>query len=323
MTKRPAIAILDDYQDYALRSADWSRVQDLADVIVFTEHLPTEDDVVATLEPFEIVVAMRERTQFRRSTLERLPNLKLLVTAGSRNAAIDLAAASDLDIMVCGTEGSGLETAEHAWALILAAARRLDIEIANVRNGHWMTTVGTTLRGRKLGVIGLGQLGGEVASIGKAFGMEVAAWSQNLTAERCAEIGVSQAASLDDLLATSDFVTIHLVLSRRTRGLLGAGEFAKMKPTAWLVNTSRGPICDEEALAAACEREQIGGAALDVYGTEPLPVDHPFRRLPNVIATPHIGYVTDTALGTWYSAMVEDLEAYLAGTPIRILNPPA
>jgi phosphoglycerate dehydrogenase-like enzyme len=319
--RRLNVAVLDDYQSVALDSADWSVLEDRASVRVIHEHLEDEDAVVDALQSCEVVVAMRERTPFRRSALERLPRLELLVTTGDRNAAIDVTAAHELGVTVCGTRGSGREAGEHTWALILAAARRLDVEIANVRDNGWMTTVGTSLEDKRLGVLGLGRLGAHVAAIGKAFGMKVTAWSENLDAARCRDVGVELAASLDELMSDSDFVTIHLILSRRTRGLVGARELALMRPTAWLINTSRGPICDEEALAEACAAGRIAGAALDVFGTEPLPPDHPFRTLPNVIATPHIGYVTDRAYQAWYQDVVDDVVAYLDGAPIRVIEP--
>ncbi|GII22873.1 D-2-hydroxyacid dehydrogenase family protein [Planosporangium mesophilum] len=324
MTDKPArVAVLDDYQGVALDSADWSPLAGSADVTVFREHLPTEDEVVEALQEYPVVVAMRERTPFPRSTLERLPRLRLLVTTGARNAAIDLEACPELGITVCGTGGSGLATAELTWALLLACARRLDVELANVRAGGWMTTLGTELRGRTLGVLGLGRLGTQVARVAQAFGMRVLAWSQHLTDVRCREAGAERAASLDQLLAEADFVTIHLVLSERTRGLIGADQLRRMKPTAWLVNTSRGPICDEAALERACAERWIAGAALDVFADEPLPPDHPLRRLDNVLATPHIGYVTQDTYRIWFEHAVEDIAAFLAGEPVRVLAGPS
>jgi phosphoglycerate dehydrogenase-like enzyme len=313
------VGVLDDYHCTAGRWADWSRVTDRADVHVLTAHIPPAE-VAEVLHPFDALIAIRERTRFDRAVLESLPRLRLLVTTGARNAAIDLDAARALAITVCGTEGSGMDTVEHTWALLLAAARRLDLEIADFRAGGWQTTLGTSLRGKTLGVVGLGRIGGDVAKVGLAFGMRVVAWSQNLTDERCREVGVEHAPSLRALLESSDFVTVHVVLSDRTRGLIGAHELQAMKPSAWLVNTSRGPICDESALLDACRRRQIAGAAVDVFGVEPLPTSHPFRDTPNVIATPHLGYVTDTTFKTWFDEVVEDLEAYLDGAPIRVLN---
>jgi phosphoglycerate dehydrogenase-like enzyme len=313
------IGVLDDYQGVAARWADWARVTDRADVHVLTDRIPP-DDVAETLQPFDALIAIRERTRFDAAVLRALPRLRLLVTTASRNAAIDLDTARALGITVCGTEGSGMDTVEHAWALILAAARRLDLELADFRAGGWQAALGTSLRGKTLGVIGLGRLGAEVATVGRAFGMSVVAWSANLTVERCAEVGVEHADSLRALLEESDFVSIHVVLSGRTRGLIGRDELAAMKPSAWLINTSRGPICDEEALLDACRQGQIAGAAVDVFSVEPLPADHPFRTTANVIGTPHLGYVTDATFRTWFDEVVEDVEAYLDGTPIRVLT---
>lgn len=314
------VAILDDYQGVALEAANWSRLTTQASPVTFREPFGTEDQVVDALRPFPIVVAMRERTAFPRSTLMRLPEMQLLVTTGARNSGIDLDAARDLGITVCGTRGYSADAVELTWALILACARRLDVEFANVRADRWMTTVGTTLGGCTLGVIGLGRLGTQVARIGLAFGMRVTAWSPNLTSERCEQAGVEFTPSLDRLLAASDVVTIHLVLSERTRGLIDEEQLRLMKPHAWLINTSRGPICNEEVLARACEERWIAGAGLDVFGDEPLPSGHWFRTLPNVLATPHIGYVTDRAYHTWFADVVEDIEAFLTGTPIRLLS---
>ena len=315
------IAVLDDYQQVARSVADWAPLDARAEITVFHEHLGAEDAVVAALAGFDVVVAMRERTPFPRTTLERLPRLDLLVTTGMRNAAIDLAAARDTGVVVCGTgAGAAYDAAELTWALLLAAAKRLDVEVTNVREGRWQTTVGTSLEGRTLGLVGLGRLGGRVAAYGRAFGMDVVAWSANLTDERCAEVGVRRADDLDGLLAESDFVSLHLVLSDRSRGLIGRRELARMKPTAWLVNTSRGPLCDEDALLEAVRTGVIGGAALDVFGEEPLPADHPVRSEPQVIATPHIGYVTAQAYAVRYTEAVEDVLAHLDGSPVRLLT---
>ncbi len=319
--RRLRVAVLDDYQQVARSVADWGTLDARADVTVFHEHLGGEDSVVEALNDFDVVIAMRERTPFPRTILERLPRLALLVTTGMRNAAIDLDAARDAGVAVCGTgAGAAYDAAELTWALLLAAAKRLDVELVNVREGRWMSTLGTSLEGRTLGVVGLGRLGGRVAAYGRAFGMDVVAWSANLTDERCAEVGVRRAADLDDLLAASDFVSLHLVLSDRSRGLIGRRELALMKPTAWLVNTSRGPLCDEEALLEAVRTRVIGGAALDVYGDEPLPAAHPVRSEPRVIATPHIGYVTAEAYAVRYTEAVEDVLAFLEGSPVRLLT---
>jgi phosphoglycerate dehydrogenase-like enzyme len=309
------IAVLDDYQGVAHRFAGWSRL-DGHQLTFFHEPL---GDPAAVLAPFEVVCAMRERTPFPRELFARLPNLRLLVTTGMRNAAIDLEAAAAHGVTVSGTEAQGTPTAELAWGLILALARRIPAEDARIRAGGWQATVGTELAGRTLGIVGLGRLGSAVARIGAAFGMGLVAWSENLTAERAAQCG-AEAVSKDELLRTADVVTIHLVLSGRTRGLIGAQELELMKPTALLVNTSRGPIVDEEALVAALVAGTIAGAALDVYQREPLPSDHPLRTAPNTVLTPHLGYVTAENYRTFYEQTVEDLEAFLAGAPIRVLS---
>lgn len=316
MTK---IAVLDDYQNIALEMADWSVLRDAAEVTVFNEYLGDTDAVAARLAAFEIIGIMRERTPFPRALFEKLPNLKLLVTTGMRNASIDLAAAADHDVMVCGTRGLARNTVELTWALILAAARSLPFEDRRMREGGWQTTLGRDLEGATLGVVGLGRLGSQVATIGKAFGMTLLAWSQNLTAERAAEFDATLVAK-EDLLRQADFVTIHLVLSRRTRGLIGTAELALMKPDAYLINASRGPIVDEAALIAALEAKQIAGAGLDVYDIEPLPTDHPFRRLDNVVLSPHIGYVTENTYRVFYGDMVEAIAGYLNGAPVRQLS---
>lgn len=316
MTK---IAILDDYQNVAMQMADWSVLPDDAEITVFNEYLGDADAVAARLADFDVVGIMRERTPFPRALFEKLPNLKLLVTTGMRNASIDLAAAADHGVTVCGTRGLARNTVELTWALILAAARSLPFEDRRMREGGWQTTLGRDLDGATLGIVGLGRLGSQVATIGKAFGMNLIAWSQNLTAERAAEFD-AELVSKEDLLARSDFVTIHLVLSGRTRGLIGAAELALMKPDAYLINASRGPIVDEAALIKALEEKQIAGAGLDVYDIEPLPADHPFRRLDNVVLSPHIGYVTGNTYRVFYGDMVEAISGYLDGTSVRQLQ---
>ncbi len=309
------IAVLDDFQRVAHRFADWSRLDD-HQVTFFHEPL---EDAAAALEPFEIVCAMRERTAFPAELFDALPNLQLLVTTGRRNAAIDLEAAARHGVTVSGTDVPGLSTAELTWGLILALARRIPTEDGNMRAGNWQTTVGIDLAGRTLGIVGLGRLGSAVARYGAAFGMRLVAWSQNLTAERAAECGAELVAK-DELLSTADFVTIHLVLSGRTRGLIGERELGLMKPTAFLVNTSRGPIVDDAALLAALEAGTIGGAGIDVYDREPLPADHSLRGAPNTVLTPHIGYVTEDTYRVFYGQTVEDIEAWLAGEPVRLLS---
>jgi len=310
------IAVLDDYQRAAHRFADWSRLGE-HEVTFFHEPL---EDVAAALEPFDVVCAMRERTAFPAELFERLANLKLLVTTGRRNAAIDMEAAAAHEVAVCGTDVPGLSTAELTWGLILALARHIPAEDRNMREGSWQTTVGLDLAGRTLGIVGLGRLGSAVARYGEAFGMRLLAWSQNLTAERAAECG-AELVTKDELLSTADVVTIHLVLSSRTRGLIGERDIARMKPTALLVNTSRGPIVDEAALLAALEAGTVGGAAIDVYDREPLPADHPLRRAPNTVLTPHVGYVTEDTFRVFYEQTVEDIEAWLAGEPVRVISP--
>ena len=313
------VAVLDDYQSVALEMADWETLPADVDVDVFSDHLTEEDDLAHRLERYEVVVAMRERTPFQRSLLERLPNLRLLVTTGMRNASIDVAAANDNGVTVCGTDGVPYPTAELTWGLILALMRKIPTEDLATRNGQWQVTVGDGLHGKTLGVIGLGRLGSQVATVGVAFGMKVIAWSQNLTAERAAEFGATLVTK-EELLSESDIVTIHLVLSGRTRGLIAAQELSVMKPTAYLVNTSRGPIVEESALIDALQSGTIAGAGLDVFDIEPLPLDHPLRSLPNTVLTPHMGYVTSETYRVFYAGAIEDISAYLAGSPVRVLS---
>lgn len=315
------IAILDDYQNVARDLADWSVLPADSEIVVFNDYLAGVEPMAERLAEFDIVGIMRERTPFPRALFEKLPKLKLLVTTGARNASIDLAAAADHGVTVSGTGGSAQATAELAWGLILGLMRRIPFEDRAMREGHWQTTLGHDLSGKTLGLLGLGRLGSQVAKVGIAFGMDVVGWSQNLTAERAAECGAARAHSLDDLLRAADVVSIHLVLSDRTRDLIGAREFGLMKPTAYLVNTSRGPIVNETALVDAMQRDAIAGAALDVYDTEPLPADHPLRGLENTVLTPHIGYVTEATYRVFYTEMVEDIAAYLAGEPIRVIAP--
>lgn len=311
------IAILDDYQNVALRCADWEPLR--AEIEVFTEPFAGPDDTAARLAGFDVVVAMRERTPFPAAVLDRLPELKLLVSTGRRNAAIDLDAAKRCGVVVSATGALASPTVEHAWALILAGARNLPVEFRSMREGGWQVGLGMVLRDKTLGLLGLGRLGTEVARIGQAFGMKPIAWSQNLTPERAAEHGVT-AVSKEDLFARSDVLSVHLVLSERTRGLVGAAEFAAMKPTALLVNTSRGPIVDEAALLNALRGKKIAAAALDVYDVEPLPADHPLRTLDNAILTPHIGYVSRETYEIFYGGAVEYIAAFQAGEPIHVLN---
>lgn len=315
------VAILDDYQAVAYHSADWSRVQARAELRAYHEHMADAGTLVEQLRDFEVVVLMRERTPFPRALFERLPNLRLLVTTGMGNAAVDLAAAHDAGVTVCGTRGLNYPTAELAWGLILALVRRIPAEDRAVREGRWQTTLGEGLQGKTLGVIGLGRLGSQVATIGKAFGMEVVAWSQNLIREHTDELGVELAESKDDLLRRSDVVSIHLVLSGRTRGLIGAEDLGRMRSTAYLVNTSRGPIVEEAALVEALRSRQIAGAGLDVFDQEPLPAGHPLLALDNVVLTPHLGYVTKETYEVFYGDAVEDITAFLDGSPVRVIAP--
>jgi len=313
------LAILDDYQKAALTLADWDSLGPGVSMQPFHDWLGDEDALVERLREFEMIVAMRERTRFPRTLLERLPKLKLLVTTGMRNVAIDVKAAAELGILVTGTSLLTHPTAELTWGLILSLARNIPFEHQAMRGGGWQTTLGIGLNGKVLGVVGLGKLGSEVARIGKAFQMEVIAWSQNLTEENAAGLDVRRVEK-EELFRTAHFVTIHLVLSKRTRGLVGESELAMMKPTAFLINTSRGPIVDESALVAALEDHRIGGAGLDVYDQEPLPTDHPLRRLDNVVHTPHLGYVTAENYRRAYGEAVEDVRAFLAGSPIRVVT---
>ena len=313
-------AILDDYQNVALKLADWSPVAKDVDITVFNQPLGGQDKVIKALADFEIVCGMRERTPFPRAVIEALPKLKLLITTGARNASFDLEAAKERKVTVCGTPGVGNPTAGIAIGLMLELTRRIGYENARMKAGElWQTTIGLDLDGHTLGVIGLGKLGTRVAQIAKAFGMKVIAWSQNLTPEKCQEAGV-QYAGKEDLLRQADFISIHVVLSARTRGLLGAKELSLMKPTAYLINTSRGPIIDEAALLAALKEGRIAGAGLDVFDTEPLPVDHPLRRLDNVVLTPHLGYVSVQNYRAYFAGVVEDIRGFLDGKPVRAMT---
>ncbi|MET8331645.1 D-2-hydroxyacid dehydrogenase family protein [Streptomyces sp. NPDC005181] len=312
------IAVLDDYQHVARKFADWDSLK--AHVEVFHGPLPGADKVVAQLADFDVVVAMRERTAFPADVLRRLSQLKLLVTTGMGNAAIDIPAAHAQGIVVCGTDYPRFSAApELTWALILAAAKNIPGETRLVHEGGWQLSVGSDLEGKTLGLLGLGRIGSRVARVGQAFGMKTVAWSQNLTAEKAAEHGVT-AVSKQELFTSSDVLSIHMILSDRTRGLVGATEISSMKPTALLVNTSRGPIVDEDALVGALQARRIGGAALDVFDIEPLPAHHVLRSLDNAVVTPHIGYVTEGNYETFYKEAVEDIAAFAAGTPIRVLE---
>ncbi len=312
---KPRVAILDDYQGVALASADWT-LDGRVDITVFPDHLREEPALVARLEPFEVIVAMRERTAFPESVLAKLPHLKLLVTTGPFNAVIDVAAAGRLGITVSGTGGAGAATPELTWALILAVTRGIAAEDAGVRSGRWQLGIGPELMGSTLGVLGLGRTGPRVARYANAFDMKVLAWSQHMTAERAAECG-AELVTKHELFERSDIVTVHLKLSERTAGLVGAAELAALGPRGYLVNTSRGPIVDESALVAALHAGTIAGAGLDVYDVEPLPAGHPLLTAPNTVLTPHIGYVSTVAYSAFYGDVVEDIAAWLDGSPIR------
>lgn len=313
------IAILDDYFNAALDLADWSKVDGRAEITTFTEYLEGEDAVVKALGDFEIIVGMRERTRFPASVLERLPNLKLLITTGMRNASFDMDAAAKQGVTVCGTGGVGSPTSELAIGLMIALMRDIPRQSRSMEDGGWQTFAGSDLAGKTMGLLGLGKLGGAVARVANAFDMKVIAWSQNLTDERAAECNATRV-DKDTLFKDSDVISIHLVLSDRSRGLVGAEQLAQMKKTAYLINTSRGPIVDEDALLTALQNKDIGGAGIDVYGEEPLPADHPMRKLDNVLLTPHIGYVTAENLAKMYQDAAEDIAAFLDGNPVRVLN---
>jgi phosphoglycerate dehydrogenase-like enzyme len=313
------IAILDDYQNVALECADWDAIPGEPEIVVFREHLPGEDTVAEALADFDVVVAMRERTPFPASLVERLPKLRLLVTTGMRNLAIDMQAAARRGVPVCGTALLPYAAFEHAWALILALVKRIPREDRLMREGGWQAGVSGGLHGKTLGVLGLGKLGAKVARVAHAFDMRVIAWSQNMTEAQAAEHGATRVEK-DDLFREADIATIHMVLSDRTRGLVGAPELALMKPTAMLVNTSRGPIVDEAALVEALRSGSIAGAGLDVFDTEPLPSDHALRSLENTVLTGHTGYVMLENYALSYSQAVEDIQAWLAGEPVRVLN---
>ncbi|MBI5265457.1 MAG: D-2-hydroxyacid dehydrogenase family protein [Bradyrhizobium sp.] len=310
-------AILDDYFNLALAAADWSKISDRVDVTVFSHPFASEDAAASALKDFEIVCAMRERTAFPRSLFAALPRLKLLLTSGMRNAAIDMETAKDRNVIVCGTQYSRDPTAALTMGLILELTRGIGRENARMHAGEaWQTFAGIEIEGCTLGVIGLGKLGSKVAGLAQAFGMNVIAWSPNLTPDKCKEVGVAYA-DKQELFSTADIVTIHVVLSQRSRGLVGPDDLARMKPTSYLVNTARGPIVDEAALLETLRQKKIAGAALDVFALEPLPMDHPFRKLDNMVLTPHLGYATQDGLRAHYGQMVEAIDAWFKGEPPR------
>jgi len=312
-------AILDDYLNVTLKVADWSKIGDRIDVTVFDEPFASTEAAASALKDFEIICAMRERTPFPRALFAALPKLKLLITSGMRNAAIDSEAAKDHQVVLCGTQWNRDPTAPLTMGLILELTRSIGRENARMHAGEPLQKfIGLEIEGRTLGVVGLGKLGAKVSGLAKAFGMNVIAWSPNLTAERCKEVGVGYATK-QELFATADIITVHVVLSQRSRGLLGREDLARMKPTSYLVNTARGPIVDEAALLETLQQKKIAGAAIDVFSVEPLPVDHPFRKLDNIVLTPHLGYVTEEGFRAHYGQMVEGIGAWLKGEPVRRL----
>jgi len=312
-------AILDDYLNISLKLADWSKIEDRVDITVFNQPFASQDSAVSALKDFEIILAMRERTPFPRAMFDALPKLKLLITSGMRNNSIDLEAAKDKQVVVCGTKWSKDPTAPLTMGMILELTRNIGRENARMHGGEYLQKhIGIEIEDKTLGVVGLGKLGAKVAGLAKAFGMNVIAWSPNLTAERCKEVGVGYATK-EELFSTADFITIHVVLSDRSRGLVGAADLARMKPTSFIVNTARGPIIDEMALLETLKARKIAGAAVDVFSVEPLPVDHPFRKLDNLVLTPHLGYVTQETFIAHYNQMVEGIDGWLNGEPVRKL----
>ena len=317
--KRMKVAVLDDYQSVAESLADWSQLPQGTEVTFFSDHLTCEDALADRLADFDVVMGMRERTPFPRTLLERLPNLHLLVTTGRRNASFDIEAASDLGIAVSGTNGAGEGPTELTWGLILGIVRQIPLEDKLSREGKWGTTVGIGLKGKTIGLLGLGHIGSLVARVANAFDMNVIAWSQNLTSGRARDCGATLV-DKDTLFRDSDIVSVHVVLSQRTRGLVSARELALMKPTAYLVNISRGPIVDEDALVDALQRRAIAGAALDTFDVEPLPEGHPLLQLDNTLICPHLGYVTDDSYRAMYAGVIEDIRAFASGEPVRMIN---
>jgi len=317
MTQTLRIAVLDDWQSVARDVVDWTALDPIGDVSFLHEYPADTATMVERLKDFNVICVMRERTIFDDALLSQLPNLKLLVTGGMRNAALDLASAARLGITVVGTDSYKYAAPEMTWALIMGVTRNIVDEANSLRAGNWQIGIGSDLYGKTLGIVGLGSIGQKIARYAQAFDMKVIAWSENLTAERAAEHGVTYV-SKQALFEQSDIISVNLVLSDRSRGLVDAESLNRMKPTAYLVNTARGPIVDEDALVDVLEQKKIAGAALDVYGVEPLPADHPFRSLPNLLATPHVGYVTENNYRMFFSQMIEDIQAWHAGEPIRV-----
>ena len=324
MPKLTRLAILDDYQGVALTRGPWDRLPQELEIAVFRDTITDPDALAARLAPFDAILMMRERTAFLRPLLERLPNLRLLITTGARNRSIDLAAAAERGVTVCGTPGFGNPTVDLTWGLILSLMRRIPEQQASLRAGAWQIapggSVGATLEGKTLGLVGLGNLGTRVARVGAAFGMTVIGWSQNLTAEKAQAAGAT-AVDKATLMAEADVVSLHLVLSDRSRGIIGAADLARMKRSAVIVNTSRGPLIDQPALIAALQEGRIAGAGLDVFDAEPLPPGHPILTAPNTVLTPHLGYVTEENYRQYFLGAVEAVEGFLAGRPVRELRP--
>ncbi len=316
------VALLDDYQGVALRLADWKSLHPDAQIEAFPERIVDIDSLAKRLHTFECLVLMRERTALPRALIEKLPNLKLVITTGMQNASVDSAALAERGIVFCGTEGVGSPTSELAWGLMLSLLRGIPREDRAIRQGRWQTTVGYGAQGKTLGIIGLGRLGSMMATYAKAFGMEALAWSRSLTPERAAERGATRVEK-DELFARSDVVTIHVNLNDSSRGLVGAADLARMKPSAYLINTSRAPIVDQAALIAALKARRIAGAAIDVYDVEPIGKEHPFFELDNVVLTPHLGYATEDNMRSGYGNALEDIRAFLDGKPIRQIKPRA
>ena len=313
-------AILDDYQNVAMKFADWSAIQKDVEIKVFNQPFASQDEAIKALQGFAIVAGMRERTRFPRAVIEALPDLKLLITTGMKNNSFDLKAAAERGVTVCGTGAVGSPTTGIVFGLILELTRRIGYENARLKAGEsWQVTIGHDLEGLTLGIVGLGKLGRRSAAVAKAFGMKVIAWSQNLTPEKAKEAG-AEYVSKEDLFRNADFVTIHLVLGDRSRGLIGAADIARMKPTAYLINTARAPIVDQAALIRALQEKKIAGAGLDVYETEPLPLDHPYRKLDNVVITPHLGYVSEQNYRKYFPDVVEDIRSWLDGKPVRVIG---
>jgi len=314
-------AILDDYQQVALRMADWSVLDGQVHIRIFSSYIESVDALIEQVKDCEMIVIMRERTPFPAEVLERLPKLRLLITTGMRNASVDMEAAARLGITVCGARGKGAAPTELTWALILGLVRHVTAENEAFRKGGpWQSTIGTGLYGKTLGLVGLGTIGARMARIAQAMDMDVLAWSPNLTEAKAEEVGVRQASTLYELMEHSDIVSVHMVLSERTRHLIGASEIARMRANAYLINTSRAGLIDQDAMIEALQHHRIAGAGLDVFEQEPLPLNHPLRSLPNVLATPHIGYVADDNYRSFYEDVVEDIVQFLKGQPVRVLS---